>query len=167
MFETLLDRFGEGTVLFGAGAVVGIAFGAAAQHSRFCLRAATVEVAEGLFGPRMAIWLVAFSAAVFAVQASIAAGWLDVSEARQLSTVGSLSGALIGGALFGAGMILARGCASRLLVLSATGNLRALVTGLVLTLAAQASLRGVLAPPREALSALWIVEGGAARDVLM
>ena len=37
--------------------------------------------------------------------------------------------ALIGitvGLLFGSGMILARGCASRLLVLSATGNMRGL-----------------------------------------
>jgi uncharacterized membrane protein YedE/YeeE len=63
-------------------------------------------------------------------------------------------------------MILARGCASRLLVLSATGNLRAIVTGLVLTLTAQASLRGVLAPLRENLSSLWIVSGGPSRNLL-
>ena len=62
-------------------------------------------------------------------------------------------------------MILARGCASRLLVLSATGNLAALVTGLVLTLVAQASLRGGLAPLREGLAALWTVPGGMARDL--
>jgi len=67
--------------------------------------------------------------------------------------------------MFGFGMILARGCASRLLVLSATGNLRALVTGLLLTIVAQTSLRGVLAPAREALAGLWTVEGGAGRDV--
>ena len=64
---------------------------------------------------------------------------LDVSEARQLAATGSLSGAIIGGLMFGAGMILSRGCASRLLVLSGTGNLRALVTGLILTIVAQAS----------------------------
>jgi uncharacterized membrane protein YedE/YeeE len=63
-------------------------------------------------------------------------------------------------------MILARGCASRLLVLSATGNLRAIVTGLVLTLVAQAALRGVLAPAREGLASLWLIEGGTARDLL-
>lgn len=62
-------------------------------------------------------------------------------------------------------MILARGCASRLLVLSASGNLRALVTGLILTVVAQASLRGALSPFREWLSALWIVDGPA-RDML-
>lgn len=166
MLENLLDVYGEGIVLLMAGAFIGILFGAAAQHSRFCLRAATVEVAQGQLGPRLSVWLVAFSAAVFFVQSNIGMGWLDVSEARQLAAVGSMSGALIGGALFGAGMILARGCASRLLVLSATGNLRAIVTGLVLTLVAQASLRGALSPLRENLAGLWTVPGGSTRNLL-
>jgi uncharacterized membrane protein YedE/YeeE len=166
MLETLLERFGDGTVLMLGGGLVGLLFGAAAQHSRFCLRAATVEVAEGGLGPRLAIWLVAFTGAVLFVQGAVVLGLFDASGSRQIAATGSLSGALIGGLMFGAGMILARGCASRLLVLSATGNLRALVTGLVLTLVAQASLSGVLAPAREALSALWTVPGGAERDLL-
>ena len=68
--------------------------------------------------------------------------------------------------MFGAGMILARGCASRLLVLSATGNLRALLAGLVLTLVAQSALRGALTPAREALAGLWLIPGGPARSLL-
>ena len=166
MLETLIDRFGDGAVLAMAGALVGVLFGAAAQHSRFCLRAASIEVAERGFGPRLSIWLIAFSAGVASVQGAIALGLLDVSEARPLAATGSMSGAIIGGLMFGAGMILARGCASRLLVLSATGNLRAIVTGLVLTLVAQSALRGILAPSREALASLWLVPGGEARNIL-
>jgi uncharacterized membrane protein YedE/YeeE len=166
MLETLIDTYGDGAVLAMVGALVGLLFGAAAQHSRFCLRASTVELAERHVGPRLSIWLIALSSGVCSVQAAIALGWLDVSDARPLAATGSLSGALIGGLMFGAGMILARGCASRLLVLSASGNLRALVAGLVLTLVAQASLRGILAPAREALAALWTVPGGAARSLL-
>lgn len=166
MLEMLLDRFGDGAVLAMAGALVGILFGAMAQHSRFCLRAAAVEVAEGRLGPRLYIWLIAFGAAVWSVQSMVALGWLDVGAARQLAATGSLSGAVIGGLLFGCGMILARGCVSRLLVLSATGNLRAIVTGLVVTLAAQASLRGALAPVRETLAGLWIVQGGDERSLM-
>jgi uncharacterized membrane protein YedE/YeeE len=78
----------------------------------------------------MAIWLIVFATALASTQALIMMDVLQVSDARQLSGAGSLSGAIIGGAMFGMGMVLARGCASRLLVLSATGNLRALVTGL-------------------------------------
>ena len=48
----------------------------------------------------------------------------------------------------------------------ATGNLRAFVTGLILTVVAQASLRGVLSPMRETLSMLWTIEGGEARNLL-
>lgn len=164
--ESLIDSFGDARVLLGIGLLTGLLFGAAAQHSRFCLRAATAEVADGAFGPKLAIWLIAFSAAVFGVQGAISVGWLDVSEARQLSAMGSMSGAIIGGLMFGVGMILARGCASRLLVLSATGNLRAIVSGLVLTLVAQASLRGILSPIREAMGDIWLVEGGASRSLL-
>lgn len=166
MIESLIDRFGDGAVLMMAGGLTGLIFGAAAQHSRFCLRAATVEVADRSVGPRLATWLLAFTAAVLFVQGAIALGHLDVSEARQLAATGSLSGAIIGGLMFGAGMVLARGCASRLLVLSATGNLRAILTGLVLTLVAQASLRGVLAPAREAVAGAWMVQGGEGRSLL-
>lgn len=166
MLENLIDQYGSGTVLMALGGLVGVIFGATAQHSRFCLRAATVEVAEGQLGPRLSIWLIAFSSAVLAVQVLILLGWLDASESRQLAATGSISGAVIGGLMFGIGMVLARGCASRLLVLSATGNLRAIVTGLVLTLVAQSALRGALAPARERLASLWLVQGGEMRSLL-
>ncbi len=162
----MLDAYGEGAVLAMAGLLIGLSFGAFAQRSQFCLRASVVEVARGSLGPRFTVWIVAFSAALFFTQAAISSGLLEVSQVRQLATRGSLSGAIIGGLLFGVGMILARGCASRLLVLSGTGNMRAIISGLVLTLVAQASLRGVLSPLREKLSAIWTVEGGASRDLL-
>ena len=69
-----------------------------------------------------------------------------MSDARQIAARGSLSGAAIGGALFGVGMILARGCSSRLLVLAAQGNLRSVLSGLVFAVTAQAAWTGVLAP---------------------
>lgn len=164
--ETAIDAWGEPMLLLAAGIATGLVFGAAAQHSRFCLRAATVELASGKMSDRMGVWLLTFAFAVLGTQGAIALGWLDVSGARMLASTGSMSGAILGGAMFGVGMILSRGCASRLLVLSGTGNLRALVTGLVLTLVAQASYKGVLAPLREALAGLWTVPGGASRSML-
>lgn len=161
-----IERFDAGVLLFTLALLIGLLFGAAAQHSRFCLRSATIEFSSGQWGKGLSIWLVAFLTATASVQLLIALDFLSVTQARQLAATGSLSGAIVGGLLFGAGMILARGCASRLLVLSATGNLRALITGLVLTLTAQASLRGYLAPVREALSQLWTVPGGEGRDLL-
>jgi hypothetical protein len=165
--ERFLDRVGDATALAIGGLLVGLAFGYFAQQSRFCLRSGVIEFSQRRLGGKVAVWALAFSAAVAATQAALLLDLLNVSEARQIAARGSISGALIGGALFGCGMILARGCASRLLVLSATGNLRALVTGLILTIVAQASLRGALSPLREGLAGLWTVEGGASRNLLM
>jgi hypothetical protein len=64
VIETLLDRFGDGTVLLMAGLVTGLLFGVAAQRSQFCLRASTVELARGQIGPRMSIWLIVFATAL-------------------------------------------------------------------------------------------------------
>lgn len=151
----LLDRFPEVWLLAAGGLLVGVLFGAFAQQSRFCLRAASLEFSRGAPRDRLPVWLLAFSSAVLCTQILIVFGEVQASEARQLASPQSLSGALLGGLMFGAGMVLARGCASRLLVLSATGNLRALLSGLVFAVVAQASLRGVLAPVREGLAGLW------------
>lgn len=160
------EIFGEeGTSAIG-GLLIGIAFGAFAQRSRFCLRAAVVEFVRGAIQLKVAVWLIAFASAVFLTQALISLDLLDVSEARQFAARGSISGALIGGALFGCGMVLARGCASRLLVLSATGNLRALLSGLIFAVAAEASIHGLLSPLRDWLAGLWTVGGRDRLDLL-
>ena len=163
---TLLEQYGDSTVLAAGGALVGMGFGYFAQRSRFCLRAAVVEFWHRQFGEKLSVWLLAFSTAVVAAQLLILLHGLDISTARQISARGSLSGALIGGLLFGAGMIMTRGCASRLLVLSANGNLRALLSGLIFAVTAQASLSGALSPLRNAISSWWTVDGGASRDLL-
>ncbi len=162
----LIETLGESTVIALAGLLIGSLFGAFAQRSRFCLRSAVIEFWNRDGTARLAVWLFAFSAAIVATQLFIVVGWLDVSQARQLAAKGSLSGALIGGLLFGIGMVLARGCSSRMLVLAANGNLRALLTGLIFAVAAQASLNGLLSPLRTWISALWTIDGGAARDLL-
>lgn len=166
MFTEALDLLGEEFISLLGGLAVGGLFGFFAQRSRFCLRAATIEFSRGRGGARLAVWLLTFASALLGTQAFVALGMLDVSEARQLAQQGSISGAVIGGLMFGCGMILARGCASRLLVLSANGNLRALLSGLVFAVTAQAAYRGLLAPAREWLTNLWLVDGGPSRDIM-
>jgi len=166
MLQALIDRLGEAGTLLLAGLVIGTAFGFLAQRSRFCLRSAVIEFSRSITGGKLTVWLFAFSSAVLATQALVLLGWFDASDARQIAARGSLSGAAIGGALFGMGMILARGCSSRLLVLAAQGNLRSVISGLVFAVTAQAAWTGALSPLRQSLSELWTVEGGAARDLI-
>lgn len=163
---TILEDHGHTAILAVGGLVIGALFGFFAQRSKFCLRAAVIEFWHHKFGDKLSVWLLAFSSAVVVVQLLILVQALDVSSARQIAARGSLSGALIGGLLFGAGMIMTRGCASRLLILSANGNLRALLSGLIFAVTAQASLSGSLAPLRNFISSWWTVEGGHSRDLL-
>ena len=154
--QTLFEELGSEQISALIGLLIGLVFGIFAQQSRFCLRAACVEFWRGQPGKKFVIWLLTFGAALLATQCLIEAGSIDTGMIRQLNNVGSMSGAIIGGLMFGSGMVLAGGCASRLLVLAATGNVRTLVAGLVVTVVAQASLRGGLSPLREEISSWWL-----------
>ncbi len=164
--ETLVESLGEDKALAVAGLTVGLAFGFFAQRSRFCLRSAVIEFARNGLGGKLTVWLFAFATALLGTQLLAMLGWFSAVDARQIAARGSLSGAAIGGALFGMGMILARGCSSRLLVLAAQGNLRSVISGLVFAVTAQAAWTGMLSPLRETISAWWTVDGGASRDLL-
>ena len=163
---SLLETWGDTSVLAAAGALVGFVFGLAAQRSRFCTRAAFIETCQGRLGDRFAVWWLGFSTCLLGVQGLVALGALQPQTSRFIAPMGSVSGALIGGLLFGVGMVMTRGCAGRLLILSASGNLRAVVALLVFAVTVQASIAGWLAPARQAMVAWWPIDGGAGRDLL-
>ncbi len=164
---SLLETWGDANLLAAGGAIIGLVFGFAAQRTRFCARAAVLECCEGRAGERLSVWLLAFGFCLLGVQTLVNMGWLQPSASRFMAQPGSISGAVLGGLCFGAGMILTRGCASRLLVLSANGNLRALLSGLVFAVTVQATIGGWLAPLRSTLGQLWPVDGGPSRDLLL
>ncbi|MEZ5771887.1 MAG: YeeE/YedE family protein [Defluviimonas denitrificans] len=157
---SIIERIGEAPTAALLGLMTGAVFGVAAQRSRFCLRAATVEFARRQLGPRVAVWLLCFSTALVWVQAAELLGFFRVEEARMMAVPGSWSGAVIGGLVFGVGMVMSRGCPGRLLVLASSGNLRSVVSGLIFAVVAQMSLKGILAPTRDRLASLSITEGG-------
>lgn len=162
----LVERIGEAPAAALFGLLTGIVFGIAAQRSRFCLRAATVEFARAEMGDKVAVWLLTFSTAVVWVQGAQLLGLMESADARMMAVPGSWSGAIVGGLMFGAGMVLARGCSGRLLVLAATGNLRSVVSGLIFAVVAQMSLSGILSPARDGIASMWITKGGRNMDLL-
>jgi uncharacterized membrane protein YedE/YeeE len=163
---SIVDRIGEGPTAALLGLLTGVVFGIAAQRSRFCLRAAAVEFARGQLGDKVAVWLLTISTAIVWVQGAQMLGLMRAADARMMAVPGSWSGAIFGGLLFGAGMVLARGCSGRLLVLGATGNLRSIVSGLIFAVVAQMSITGWLGPLRDWLAGLWITSGGRNMDIL-
>jgi uncharacterized protein len=147
---TVLDTGGQVAL---AAFAIGTAFGALARWSGFCLRGAVEDALTTANAPRLRGFLAAMVVASIAVQALVFAGRLDLSKAVVLPASLFWGGALLGGLMFGVGMTLTGGCGTRLLVLAAGGNLRSVVSFVVFSLVAYATIRGVLAPTRAWLMA--------------
>jgi len=132
---------------------VGLVFGAIARWSGFCLRGAVEDALTRPDAPRARGFVLAIVVALVAVQALVLAGQLDLSKAVVLPTALFWGGALLGGLLFGVGMVLTGGCGTRMLVLAAGGNLRSVVVFFVFGFVAYATIRGILAPMRASMMA--------------
>ena len=135
-----------------AGIAIGLAFGAIAERSGFCTMGAVSDWAGLGDATRLKAWALAAAVAIAGAQGLHFAGAIDLA----LSTHGrprlDWIGTLAGGALFGIGMTLAGGCASRTLARLGAGNLKSLVVALVIGVVAYATMRGVLAPARMAIA---------------
>ncbi len=164
-FVPLIDFAGEPLTLALVGLAIGAAFGFLLERTGFCTRSAVLEVVLGRISAKLPMWLIAFATAILAVQLLVLFNIIDVSETRFFSTAQSLSGAAIGGGLFGVGMVLARGCASRLLVLGASGNLRAIFSVLVLSVVAWATYQGPLVPLRDLMGGLLLTAALGTNDI--
>jgi uncharacterized membrane protein YedE/YeeE len=147
--------------LLWSGFLLGCVFGVAARLGRFCLlrglrQAMGRDSAEAPHSaPALQAFALALAMALLASQGLALAGLVDLGEAQVVRSQFALGGSVVGGVLFGLGMVLARSCGARALVLLAGGNLRSLVTVVFLALGAQACMTGVLAPLRQGLNSLW------------
>lgn len=143
------------------GFAIGLAFGAVAQVTRFCTMGALADAMS--FGDltRLRMWVWAVLVALLGTQALVGLAGLDLSSSIYTGRRLSWLAQGLGGLMFGVGMVLASGCASRALVRVAGGNLKALVVLLVVALSAQMTLRGVFALPRvEGLEPVaWLLAG--------
>ncbi len=141
------------------GLALGAVYGVLAQRSRFCLRRSLVgEWSECL--PALGVWTMALALAIAGTQGAMDAGWISFDAHKFLAPDLPVVAVLAGGALFGAGMVLSGGCASRLAVLTGSGNLRSALVLVVFAVVAYAMMKGVLAPLRSALAAWTLDPGG-------
>ena len=134
-------------VVWGALAL-GLALGAIGQASRFCVRGAIADWVAFRGPGRLVSWLLAVAVGGLCVQALVSAGLLDAGRTIYWSDRFPWLSYLVGGALFGYGMMLAGGCPQRCLVKAGQGDLKAAATLVVVAVAALMTLRGALAPLR-------------------
>lgn len=146
----------QASVLFAI--LVGILFGLLGQVTKFCFRRSLIGDDRRLAA---GVWLMALAFAVLGTQISVAFELISFADHRFMISDLPIAAIAFGGLLFGAGMVLTRGCVSRLTILAGSGNLRAALVIVVFAIVAHATLKGVLAPLRVALGSLTVDVGNA------
>ncbi|WP_298830554.1 YeeE/YedE family protein [uncultured Piscinibacter sp.] len=122
---------------------VSLAFGAIAQRTHFCTMGAISDIFNMGNWVRMRMWGMAVGVAMIGFYAMAALGWINASASIYSSARVPWLSALVGGALFGFGMVLASGCGSKTLVRIGDGNLKSVVVFFVMGFGAYASMRGM------------------------
>ena len=126
-----------------------VVFGAIVQRTRFCTMGAIADVVTTGSTHRLRQWVLAAGVAVLGFGLLAAGGWVRAADSVYAGPRWMWLSALVGGTLFGVGMVLASGCGAKTLVRMGAGNLKGLVVFLVMALAAYATLRGITAVLRD------------------
>jgi uncharacterized membrane protein YedE/YeeE len=132
------------TIVGGGAFVTGLIFGAVANRTNFCTMGALSDIVFMGEWKRFRSWMLALAVGLIGSQAMQAAGMIDLGKSIYLQGAIGWAGAIIGGLLFGFGMTMAGGCGNKTLVRLGAGNLKSLVTFLVIALFAYMTLKGFI-----------------------
>lgn len=149
-------------VLACAGGLIGLVFGATLYRTQFCIMGAFSDWFNFGDQRRFRAWMLAIAVALAITHLGVVNGWVDLAQSAYLAPRINFGGAILGGLLFGFGMVLAGGCVSRNLARMGGGDVRSAVIVLVTGSAAAVSLGGLLGAPRagfQAMSAVTIEAG--------
>lgn len=134
--------------ILGAAFALAVLFGALSQRTGFCTMGAISDVYAMGDWQRARMWALAVAVAVIGFNGMAAMGAVDPAASIYAGPRLLWLSALVGGLLFGFGMVLSSGCISRNLVRLGAGNLKSLVVLVVCAVAASATLRGITAVAR-------------------
>ena len=128
-FENLTPKMAS--VIFAL--AIGLIFGSVSQHIKFCFRRSIVGTPQERKSAR-GVWFAALASATLGTQLLIFYDFFSFTEHRFFNSDIPILAIAMGGIMFGVGMVLTRGCISRLVVLTGSGNIRALIVFLFLQL---------------------------------
>ncbi len=136
------------TTLVWGGLIIGGLMGAIVQRSKFCIAAAChARITIGdLFQTRS--YAMALFVAILGTQILYKTGEVDIQYSMYVSSPFTWLSYIIGGFTFGVGIVYAGGCASRILVRAAEGDLGSLASVMAFILASGATLWGITAKIR-------------------
>jgi hypothetical protein len=138
------------TQVLTAGFLLSVVFGAIMQRTHFCTMGAISDVVNMDDWTRMRQWGLAIGIAMAGFAVLAYTGIIDPTKTIHATNRWLWLSAMVGGLLFGFGMVLASGCGSKTLVRVGGGSLKSLVVLLVMGLAAFATLKGITAVLRVA-----------------
>ena len=141
------------------GLVIGLLFGGITHRTNFCTMGAVADAVSFSDYGRARAWLLAIAVAIIGAQSLQLAGLIDLKNSIYLGNSLNWLGGIIGGLIFGFGMVLASGCPGRNLARVGGGDLKALVVLIIVGLVAYMTLRGITGPVRLA------IEGASSIDV--
>ncbi len=122
-----------------------VIFGFVAQRSHFCTMGAVSDIVNLKDWSRMHMWAIAAAVAILGFASISYTGMIDPSKALYVSPKVLWLSALVGGLMFGFGMVLASGCANKTLLRISSGSLKSLIVFVVMGVAAFATLKGITA----------------------
>ncbi len=146
-----------------------VIFGAIVQRSHFCTMGAVSDVITMGDWTRMRQWGMAAGVAMIGFAALAFSGQINPAQTLYFSTRWLWLSALLGGLMFGFGMVLSSGCGSKSLARLGAGNLKSLVVLLVMGIAGFATLKGITGVARIASVDRVVMEhaGGATLPALL
>jgi hypothetical protein len=153
-------------VLAVGGFLIGAVFGAIVFRTNFCTMGSISDIVNLGDWRRFRAWLLAIATAIVGVQWLQHIGVVPLGKSMYLSANLNWVGNILGGLMFGFGMVFAGGCASRNLARVGGGDLRSLFVLVVLGLFGYMTIGGVLGPARAALEQATAVNLGLADQSL-
>ncbi len=156
----MLIAYPIGTRVAVAGFVIGALLGIVMHRSNFCTMGALSDI--NAFGDwrRFRTWVLAMAVAILSTQTLHYLGYIDLGKSIYYSSTFNWLAFIVGGLLFGIGMVFGSGCAARNLIRVGSGDMKALVVVMMVAVVAYMTLRGLLAPVRIALNDLAALDLG-------
>jgi uncharacterized membrane protein YedE/YeeE len=125
-------------------------FGAVLQRTHFCTMGAVSDIVNMGDWSRMRMWVLAIGIAMIGTGLLAWGGVIDPLKTIYTASKLAWLSALVGGLMFGFGMVLGSGCGSKTLVRIGAGNLKSLVVFMFLGISAYMTLRGLFGVVRVA-----------------